>query len=103
MANNYTQYKKEINGVTYTAQFNTLRETLRAKKAYCDSRGNVDTELLADYLFKNVIVDPPGLTIEHFDDLDELNAVTLFATQVLHNRFRQSEPDEGTVETGSKK
>lgn len=104
MSGNYTQHKKEINGVVYTAQFNTLREAIKAKKIYQDSvTGRIDTEKLYDYIFQNVIVDPPGLTIEDFDDLDELSEVALFGTQVLNNRFRETGTDKGTDSTASEK
>ena len=104
MSDNFKQHKKEINGTVYTAQFNNLRETIRSKKIYTDPvTGRMDTEKLYDYLFQNVIVDPPGLKIEDFDDLDELSEVALFGLQVLNNRFRESGTNERTAERTSKK
>ena len=95
------QYTKEINGTAYTAQFMGLRTALQAEKQYTDERGRVDKEKLYDYIFDNIIVSPPGLGIESFDDLTELDEVAAFGVQVLRNRFQP--PDESGVKGRSKK
>ena len=43
---------------------------------------------MAAYLLEHVIVDPKGLTADDFDSLEELNAVTDFARDVMHGLFR---------------
>lgn len=88
---------KEINGVTYRAQFNGVREAVRAKKEY-----GSDELKLAEYLLENVIVDPPHLSIDDFDDLLEYQKVTNFAASVMTGRFRD-EQNEGRAEASSEK
>ena len=73
---------KEINGVTYRAQFNGVREAVRATQQYKDEMS------LDEYLLSNVIVDPPGLQMDDFDDLFEFRQVINFAASVMSGRFR---------------
>lgn len=86
-------YEKEIAGKKYKAQFYGLRTAIRAFKA-CREENSTrqDTEKLADYILSNVIVEPACLTIEDFDNFDELNSVVAFGTAVLNNTFRESDP-----------
>lgn len=81
---------KEINGVTYRAQFNGVWEAVRATAKY-----GKDELKLAEYLLTNVIVEPPGLKVDDFDDLPEYHAVTNFAASVMSGRFR-GETELGT-------
>lgn len=97
------QFKETINGVEYTAQFYGIREALRAEKAYTDAiTGKVDKEKLYDYICQNVIVDPPNLTIEDFDDFETLDEVMTFGVKALRNKFRPKS-DEGKAKGRSKK
>ena len=83
---------KEVNGVTYRAQFNGVREAVRA--------GN---ELGFDeYLLENVIVDPPRLKLDDFENMDECRQVIRFAANVLAGRFRNSENTRGAETDGEK-
>lgn len=86
MESNIKQFTKEINGVTYKAQFTGLRNAMRGQKQ-CGG----DSEKTADYVLKNVIYDPPGLTIENFDSFDELNPVVSFGIKVMNGNFREKE------------
>lgn len=106
------QEKKEINGVVYTAQFNGLRAGIVATRETRDSQfpRMTDQEKLCDYVLKNVIVSPPGLTIDSFETHEELNAVVNWGTAVLYDRFRNGEyvgarksEAEGESTGGSKK
>jgi hypothetical protein len=97
------QFKETINGVEYTAQFYGIREALRAEKIYTDPiNGKVDKEKLYDYICQNVIVDPPNLTIEDFDDFEILDEVMAFGVKALRNKFR-TKSDERTTKGRSKK
>lgn len=96
------QFTKEINGIVYTAQFMGLRNALKAEKLYTDERtGRVDKEKLYDYILDNVIISPPGLDIDKFDDLTELDEVAAFGVQVLRNRFRPQDSEDGRGESGA--
>ncbi len=99
----FSKVTKEINGVKYTAQFNGLREAMRAQSQCRDEKvpSQQNAEKLADYILANVIVEPHGLTIESFDSFSELNPVITFGAQVLNGNFR--EEDTGTTEGRSKK
>jgi hypothetical protein len=88
---------KEINGVTYRAQFNGVREAVRATQQF-----KTDELKLDEYLLENVIVEPPGLELDDFDDLAEAREVINFAASVMMGRFRNSS-DEATAEGDSEK
>ena len=91
MANNkFYTVTKEINGKNYVAQFNGLSCALKAvDQSYIEGTNNTSTEKMANYLFKNVIVEPSGLTADDFDNLEEFNAVTTFAREVMQGKFRE--------------
>lgn len=82
-------FTKKIGEVEYTAQFHGLRTALEAERIYINERtGRPDKIKLYDYVLSNVIVSPPGLEIESFEDLDLLDEVAAFGVQVLRNKFR---------------
>lgn len=86
---------KEINGVTYRAQFNGVRECIRATDKYKD-----DTIAFHEYLLENVIVEPTGLKLDDFDDLEEERLVANFAAGVMSGRFRGEEKQGTDQEDG---
>lgn len=88
---------KEVNGVTYRAQFNGVREAVRATNQYAGNELGFD-----EYLLSNVIVDPPGLQLDDFENMDEYRQVIRFAASVMAGRFRNNK-DDAAAETGSKK
>lgn len=85
---------KEINGTTYRAQFNSVREAVRATQQYKDEMS------LDEYLLSNVIVEPPGLQMDDFEDLFEFRQVINFAANVMSGRFR-GEEKSGAAESSS--
>lgn len=85
---------KEINGVTYTAQFTGSGQGLRAKDASNDDNGNLQTEKLAQYLLDHVIVEPTGLDVDDFESLDELNDVTNFASEVMSGKLKPEKEEK---------
>ena len=91
-------HKKTINGKEYTAQYYGQRAAMKMRRECRDDKfaNRQDEEKVADYILRNVIVDPPGLEIESFDDYDELTDVVTFGLMVLNNRFQQDN------ETGAK-
>lgn len=102
MAKFYTT-TKEINGTTYTAQFNGISAALDAvDNSYVDGTGNTSLKKLAEYILENVIVEPK-LTVDDFEDIDELNKVVKFGSDVMQGKFRKSESDEsGAKSKGTK-
>lgn len=97
MAKNYT-VKKKINGKEYVAQFNGLSAALDAvDSCYLPDSSNISSSKMANYLFEHVIVEPKNLTPDDFDSLEELNAVTTFAREVMQGNFRNS-ANEGAAE-----
>lgn len=88
---------KAINGKTYTAQFNGLSYVLRlTDDTYIsDTSSNHSNVKMSEKLFKDVIVEPKGLTPDSFEDMDEYNEVTKFALQVAQGKFR-NEQDTST-------
>lgn len=93
----YTR-EKEINGVTYVAQFNGLSSAMKAiDESYIDNNSsNVSILKISKYIFENVIVEPAGLTADDFDSMDELNEVVRFGMDVMQGKFRDA--NEGAAE-----
>ena len=88
---------KEVNGVTYRAQFNGVREAVRATNQYAGNELGFD-----EYLLENVIVDPPRLKLDDLENMDECRQVIRFAANVLAGRFRNSENTRGAETDGEK-
>ena len=89
MANKFYSVEKEINGKKYVAQFNGLSCALRAvDSSYIEGSSNTSVEKIADYIFKNVIVEPTNLSIDDFESMEEFNAVVAFGRDVMQGKFR---------------
>lgn len=87
--NKFYTREKEINGVKYVAQFNGLSENFKAlDSSYIDGSSNTSLEKMNTYILENVIVEPKGLTIDDFDDIETFNEVIKFGTQVMQGKFR---------------
>ncbi len=82
------QTTKEINGKKYTAQFNGVGAALNGEDAWNEGNGKLSNRKMADYLLKNVIVEPKGLTPDDFDTVSDLDAVVTFALSVMNGYFR---------------
>ena len=99
----FTQFKKTINGTEYTAQFNGMSSRYKAideaGKFYGDNQG-VSMLKMAEYLLKNVLVEPKK-EIDDFEDADELNDVITFLSSVNNATFREAA--DGETETGKGK
>lgn len=81
--------EKEFNGKKYTAQFNGISAAIEAvDNCYIDGSTNISMSKMADYIFKNVIVEPKGLTADDFDTLDEFSDVIGWAREVMQGNFR---------------
>lgn len=82
MAKPYT-VKKEFDGVMYTFQFNGITAAMEAlDESYIDGSSNISLKKLNKYLLENVVVDPK-VTMDDFEDVEKLNAVTAFARKVM--------------------
>ena len=80
---------KIINGTKYIAQFNGIAAALDAvDECYIPGTSNISASKMAAYLLEHVIVEPKGLTADDFDSLEEMNAVTDFARDVMQGKFR---------------
>lgn len=89
--------KKEIGGVEYVAQFNGMSVALDAvDSCYTDNGNNISVGKLAKYLFEHVIVEPKGLTVDDFDNMDDLNAVVGFGREVMQGNFREEAQQSAT-------
>lgn len=98
--NKFYQARKTINGVEYVAQFNGLSNALRAvDSSYIENSTNTSVEKLAEYIFKNVIVEPQGLEIDDFETMEELNEVVAFGRDVMQGKFRNTDNTEASKET----
>ena len=84
MATKFYTVEKEINGNNYKAQFSGLSLALKAvDECYIEGTNNTSVEKMSQYLFDKVIVDPKGLTVDDFDNMEELNEVIEFARNVM--------------------
>ncbi|MDL2253313.1 hypothetical protein LJC49_04480 [Ruminococcaceae bacterium OttesenSCG-928-I18] len=92
----YTR-KKTFDGVEYTAQFNGISAALDATdESQNDSGHGVSSKKLTNYVLENVIVDPPGLTPDDFEDMETLSAVIKWGSQVMQGKFREK-TDQSTA------
>lgn len=100
--NKFYTVEKEINGTTYKAQFAGLSCALKAvDSSYIDGTNTTSVEKIADYIFKNIIVEPAGLSIDDFDSLEEFNEVVTFGREVMqgvHKNFRNKKDATGDKE-----
>ena len=84
-------FTKEINGNTYTAQFNGIMACLEAlDEMGATSQKGLSLAKMAKYVLENVIVDPK-LTVNDFANLDDMNAVVNFGSEVMKGNFPESE------------
>lgn len=101
--NKFYTVTKEINGTTYKAQFCGISTSLRAvDESYLDGTSNTSMEKMAKFLFEHIIVEPKGLTVDDFTNMDDFNAVIKFATGVMKGEFRK-EADAGAAEKKGEK
>ncbi|MBQ3285388.1 MAG: hypothetical protein IJH40_07080 [Ruminococcus sp.] len=99
---NFYEVSKEIRGKKYTAQFSGLSTALKAvDSCYIEGTNNTSTVKMTEYLFNNVLVEPKGLKIDDFEDMDEYNEVVGFAREVMQGKFRQ-EANKTAAEEKSK-
>lgn len=102
MANKFYTVEKVINGTRYTAQFAGISTALRAvDSSYIEGTNNTSTEKLAKFLFENIIVEPKGLSIDDFEDMETFNEVVSFAREVMSGDFREK-ADKGAAKAKGK-
>lgn len=95
--NKFYTVKKEIRGKEYVAQFNGLSCALKAvDSTYIEGTNNTSVEALSKYIFDNVIVEPKGLEIDDFDDMEEFNEVVAFGREVMQGKFRDEANNAAT-------
>ena len=88
--------KRVIDGQEYTAQFNGMRTAIRCLDGCAEGEG-VNLERYMQYVLSHVIVEPPGLTIDDFEDIDTLSEVVQFGREVMHGRFRSGKKKPGAA------
>lgn len=100
MAAKFYQVTKEINGVTYTAQFSGLSAWLRCvDMSHIDGSEAISAEKIAKNALEMGIIDPK-VGIDDFDDVDEMQEVAVFAQQVLKGKFRGSAKEKAAKAKG---
>ena len=94
----FARVTKEINGVKYTAQFNGIKAALEGvDNCYIKGTNQTSSVKVAEYLLKNVLIEPKKEDIDDFTDIEEFNEVISFLTDVSNGTFR-----EETVEVKAK-
>lgn len=91
---------KEINGTNYKAQFSGMSvafDCLDNCYITVDGQRIQSERKVAEFLFKNVIVEPTGLEIDDFESLEEINEVITFAMNVMQGKFREDKSDQRTI------
>lgn len=84
-------FTKEINGNTYTAQFNGMYACLEAlDEIGATSQKGPSLAKTAKYVLENVIVDPK-LSVNDFSSMDDLNDVVTFGLEIMKGNFPKSE------------
>lgn len=86
----FESYKvtKEFNGTKYTAQFAGCSVALKATDECKDKNGEVSNLKLSQFLLDHVIVEPSGLTVDDFEDVESLGNVTGFAGEVMSGKIK---------------
>lgn len=102
------QVKKTIGGKEYTAQFNGIGAALDGQDFWNAEDGAHRNRRMADYILKNVIVDPAGLTPDSFNIYGDMNDVVSWGLGVMNGYFRteaaaESDGDATAANTGAKK
>ena len=103
MANGkFYQITKEIDGVKYTAQFSGLAAWLRcADEAKKDDGMDEGANLrIYNRVFEAGLVEPKGLTVDDFEDMDTLDKVFGFVSGVMKGKFRNQAEKKGTEAKG---
>lgn len=99
MANKkFYQRTKEINGVKYTAQFSGLSAWLRcadAARKDDDEEESVNTRIY-NKVFEAGLVEPKGVTVDDFEDMETLDKVFGFVSGVMKGKFRDRTEEKGT-------
>lgn len=96
---NYYKRRKEINGVTYEAQFNGLSTYLKSLDESRTEIGALSNEKMYKVFLKNYITEPANLDPDSFDDMETLDEVCNFAKEVAQGRFRE---EKNAAATGAK-
>lgn len=88
----FYQVERTINGKKYVAQFNGISAALKmTDNSYIDGSNNQSLEKMTKYMLTNVIVEPSGLTVDDFDNFEELNEVIGFAREVMTGEVKPAE------------
>lgn len=102
----FNQVKKTINGVEYVAQYNGVLAAMdAADNTYIDGTDTTSIKKMTKYLLENVLVSPKITADnidEHFKNIEELNNVIKFLSEVNNGTF-QEETVETTTTTKGKK
>nr|WP_308696148.1 hypothetical protein [uncultured Stomatobaculum sp.] len=88
----FYQRTQEINGVTYTAQFNGLSAWQECiDDSYIPGTDTMSNARYAKNVLKRGLLEPSGLTPDDFDTEEELTEVVRFVADVMRGRFRNAE------------
>lgn len=99
----FYQRTQEINGVTYTAQFNGLSAWQECiDDSYIPGTDTTSTARYSKNVLKRGLLEPSGLTPDDFDTEEELTEVVRFVADVMRGRFRNAE-DPQAAPTKSKR
>lgn len=83
--------EKEFNGTKYVAQFSGVSTAVRAiDSSYIEGTNVTSTEKLGQYILDHIVVEPKGLTADAFETLEDYNAVTTWARDVMYGKFRDA-------------
>lgn len=95
--------RREIAGREYAAQFNGLRAAVRCMDD-CAAGDGVNLEKYMQYVLEHVIVEPNGLSMDDFADMETLSEVVRFGREVMQGRFRKAgeKPGEAAAESAGR-
>ena len=76
--------EKTINGVKYVAKFDGALTALKSTdNCRADGTKNLSPLKLAKFLFENIIVEPANLDVDDFDNMEDVNEIITFASEVM--------------------
>ena len=80
------QKQVEVNGNDYTLQKIPPREWVRLRERTKDRMGRINEENFISEILKHVVVDPPGLKMDDFEEYWEVEEVVQEAVSFLQGR-----------------
>jgi len=98
----FYQREKTIGGVKYVAQFCGLSAWLKCADSSRKESDDDESPSIRTYnkVFEYGLVEPKNITVDSFDNLEDLDAVFKFVSNVMRGKFRDKAAEKGAEAKG---